>query len=323
MTEPRWISIHAHYHHDLDPLLIGAVAPLIDMLRSADLLERWFFLRYWEGGPHLRIRLLPRRHGDASAVRGEAVHRLGSWLAANPAPGHLPEDLYEAHARTAAALEGRPGPPTPLRPAGTLDVRSYPREHAVYGRGPALDAAERHFCESSDLALAVVMGTGRPARRHGSALAALTLTMAACGLPPVRLGTWLARTWGAWWSSEDRPRDLQPIPLDEAPPAHVTEQVRELWRLGRAGRHEPGGAAAAWTSSIRSARTAFLGDPGMPESAALSPFVPLRQAAPGPAIAALLRCAHLYNNRIAVNGPTEGMVFALATRALLSMGDEP
>ncbi len=62
----RWQSVHVFYHdfQKLDGLVRGLVEPLFsDRLKDIP----FFFVRYWEGGPHLRIRFLAD-HEDVRTV---------------------------------------------------------------------------------------------------------------------------------------------------------------------------------------------------------------------------------------------------------------
>ena len=53
----HWHSFHIYFERDLDPYLAGFLAPGLAGLRSEGCLKRVFFIRYSEGGYHLRLRL--------------------------------------------------------------------------------------------------------------------------------------------------------------------------------------------------------------------------------------------------------------------------
>lgn len=50
-----WVSVHLFYDGSLDFLLIKGVQPFI--ANNQDNYESWFFIRYMEGGQHIRLRL--------------------------------------------------------------------------------------------------------------------------------------------------------------------------------------------------------------------------------------------------------------------------
>ena len=52
-----WLSLHIHFSGDANALLRQAIAPFISSWKgylSPD--SPWFFIRYWEGGSHIRLR---------------------------------------------------------------------------------------------------------------------------------------------------------------------------------------------------------------------------------------------------------------------------
>src|SRR5689334_6616478 len=54
-----WISFHLYYHEDLTRAVLGFVRPAVSSLLEAGWIDRFFFVRYGLGGPHLRLRLRP------------------------------------------------------------------------------------------------------------------------------------------------------------------------------------------------------------------------------------------------------------------------
>jgi hypothetical protein len=169
-----WTSVHAFYHGDLDVLLRQAVRPLLDELRQASLIDGYFFLRYWEGGPHLRLRLsAPARPGH---VRELALRRLRDYLAVSPSKDIPDLGRYPAEAARQAAAEGVVDYLRELMPNNTAREIAYRPEHDRYGHGEQLAAVERHFVESSRIALGLVAAGMSPGRRHTAAFSAILLS---------------------------------------------------------------------------------------------------------------------------------------------------
>jgi thiopeptide-type bacteriocin biosynthesis protein len=50
-----WLSVHLFYDDSLDFLLINGIQPFINEHKKS--LSNWFFIRYTEGGQHIRLRL--------------------------------------------------------------------------------------------------------------------------------------------------------------------------------------------------------------------------------------------------------------------------
>lgn len=146
-----WVCAHVFYDTDQDALLTHCVEPVVAELEQRGLTQRYFFLRYWEGGPHVRLRLLPSRARDHADVAEVVERRLSAFLAESPAPDVVDRSLFAQVAQGLAGLEGRAGHDDVVRANNTAEFLPYAREHADYGHGAALAAVERHFCESSRL----------------------------------------------------------------------------------------------------------------------------------------------------------------------------
>jgi len=64
-----WLSFHIFYSGSLDYLLLRTIAPILVATRKLDLWRMFFFVRYSEGGPHVRLRLLPQSPDGAKSLR--------------------------------------------------------------------------------------------------------------------------------------------------------------------------------------------------------------------------------------------------------------
>lgn len=105
----------------LDGLLVDLVRPLVERARQSGRTDRWFFIRYEDPAPHLRVRL----HGDPKYLNGELL----------PAVNHRITSLL------AAGLVHR------------FEVATYEREVERYGGPKCIELAEQLFEADSDAAL--------------------------------------------------------------------------------------------------------------------------------------------------------------------------
>src|SRR5690242_12975901 len=181
----RWISLHAFHQAGTDLLLGTAVDGLVRELDGR--LDRFFFLRYWEGGPHLRLRLLPRVPGDAVMIEKRATAVLEEHLAAYPTTVTWDRERYALIAQEFARQEGLVAYDRRLRPDDHVEAIAYRPEYATFGGPQAVTAVERHFTDSSRIALAILRGEHDHRRRLGHALAAMMLALVAWEPDPRRL----------------------------------------------------------------------------------------------------------------------------------------
>ncbi|MEV7611455.1 thiopeptide-type bacteriocin biosynthesis protein [Streptomyces sp. NPDC089799] len=158
-----WLSWHVHVPADaegtdrLTPLVREQLPALLAPLREAGLLHRWFFIRYWEGGPHLRIRLLPQPGAGRAATPDALDAAVRRAFADVPREGHDPEG-YLASIGDLAAASVVSDPTVDRRLAATVlppgvHAADYVPETDRYGTGAALEATEEVFTLSSELAL--------------------------------------------------------------------------------------------------------------------------------------------------------------------------
>jgi hypothetical protein len=289
VSEPAstWVSAHIFYQDDLDPLLTHVVAPLIDELRAGRLAQESFYLRYWDGGPHLRLRVLPTADAGRSAVERRIADRFGDYLARNPSADRMSSMEYARLARTLAHREGLTSYAEHRYPNNSTVLIPYRPEYHRYGQGQAMRAVERHFAESSRIALrAITMGTSPP-RRTTAAVAIVLLT---------------------WFTAPVVPTAAAVEPSGSlAEVARLARQMREL--AARAGTSSARGMLIDWARSIATLRDAL--------ATHLGPLDPTDDVT-----RVLDSCAHLICNRLGVSMAAEHALRGLAASVLRELALE-
>ncbi|MFD8619290.1 thiopeptide-type bacteriocin biosynthesis protein [Streptomyces sp. NPDC059513] len=287
---PAWLSLHCFLRsgpEDVDAFLTGDVAPLLDGLVAEGEATGWFFIRYDEGGHHLRIR-----------VRGVTAARAAS----------LPEELARAAERLPVAESVR-GPFTRGQ-AEHAEVREEPYvpETGRYGGPEALPVAEEVFVLSSRVAGWAVQDTPRGSARLALAIDLAHTTALACGMDRLTAAQWLRRHAAGWRWARD-------VPL--LGPQHIHARVNSVYALQRGtltGRAralrqalEEGrapGAAADWYDGVRDADRAL-------RSLSLPVGRPQVWASQ----------LHMLFNRLGLAPDEERAVCRLAARTLLDRGE--
>ncbi|MEU8197126.1 lantibiotic dehydratase C-terminal domain-containing protein [Microbispora amethystogenes] len=311
MTEP-WISLHAFHRGGTDRLITQAVGGLLRSLTADGLLVRHFFLRYWEGGPHVRLRLRPAARPDEVEARARAA--LERHLAAYPSSHEADWDAgkYAAAAERFARAENLTHYDRRVRTRDTVEAVAYRPEYATYGGPEAIDAVEEHFCDSSRIALALLDGGIEPGRRVGFAAAALMLALAAWEPDLARLARALDASRERWdprpdHAPHDRPTDAARGGRERAA---LTAQLLRCHRIA-SGVEIPGARdpLGAWWRSIDTLRLRALDLQAAgrfhPEPAVSSFQPPGVTRARGDVLILLLRCVHLLCNRLGLPGEQE------------------
>lgn len=302
MNTPGWISLHVFHTGPLDRVITEAVGPLVGTLTGEGSIDGYFFLRYWESGPHLRLRLRPTRPQTADDVRELAIERLRGYLAAHPSPHPLTAEHYAALSEHRTARENLPGYDRTLAPNDSVAEITYRPEHDYYGTGESLAAVERHFVESSQLALQVLAGPPPPPQRALMALAILVLTLATCEPDPAQLVTWFDTTQVLrnLAATASNTTEFETAYQRQREPLH--RDVARLWAAatGPPEQRECSGALDGWQRCTRtlSDRLTTLGM-GRETSREI-----------------LSRCAHLMCNRLGLSVEREIYLRYLVARAV-------
>jgi thiopeptide-type bacteriocin biosynthesis protein len=61
MNNPKWLSVHLHFNSNSQVLLLKGIGPVIEQFESRNLINSFFFVRYFKDGSHIRLRVLPAK----------------------------------------------------------------------------------------------------------------------------------------------------------------------------------------------------------------------------------------------------------------------
>jgi thiopeptide-type bacteriocin biosynthesis protein len=245
----RWTGLYCHLHwtdEQVDRFLVETVAPLMDGLHTAGRITSWFFIRYAEQGPHLRIRA---RDADPATVE--------HWRAA-----------------LSDAISAAPYPPLSFDPAvmstwhphGAIRQVTYEPEVSRYGGPAALPVAEELFEHSSRIAAGVVARTPQRGQRMVAATDLILATAVALDFDPLGAARWLRRSAISWRWHRDAVA-LDPSTVQNPARSTAVSQsaaVVRRWREISASEATGTRLRDRWAARVRSARAALEGESGGP-----------------------------------------------------------
>lgn len=131
----EWLSIHLFYaNHDF--LLINGVKPFIDLMKSKCYIYSYFFIRYWEKGPHIRLRL---------KISSNKIPEIKTLI-----DNYFTEFMERRH--PSVRKQEFPGSCN----NNSIHYIDYIPETERYGGKYALKIAEEHFENSSDTVLSLM-----------------------------------------------------------------------------------------------------------------------------------------------------------------------
>ncbi|MFC9792494.1 thiopeptide-type bacteriocin biosynthesis protein [Streptomyces sp. NPDC127584] len=200
-----WTAWHLHLGTTArsahDRVVTDVIGPTIRELAPG---TPWFFIRYWQSGPHLRLRVGDLDAAARPRVAAALTERLA--VAGAPAPGEEPLDpaAYRSGAERLAAA-GETGENTSVKallPPG-VHPAVYEPEFDRYGGRALMPAAESLFTLSSTLVLAALPKVRDERQRALLALRGTVAVAAALGDPAER-AYYYAHGLGAWraWAAE-------------------------------------------------------------------------------------------------------------------------
>lgn len=167
MNNAPWDSLHIFYNSDPYRLLTDCISPLVKTLTERGDLDSYFFIRYWENGPHVRLRFRPTSERLRDAVTSEITNALQGFLRQRPSMFKVPSKfMHPAFQKQFIAeyseeeLYQKYGPEghIPYRPNNSVAAIQYYPEHHRYGGPAGVAVAERYFQKSSDFVLEQLSG---------------------------------------------------------------------------------------------------------------------------------------------------------------------
>lgn len=163
----NWISVHIFYYGDLNYLLIHGIAPLIADLREQGLIQRYFFVKYWLEGLHIRVRLLPAQGVDEEKIKHLAARAITAFLEQHPAL-YIPRQRAVPQGKAMFLREygeekwqetyGEDGEML-WRPNNSFAFIDYEPEYGRYAGPAGMELSEWHFEQSSDTVIDLLRKT--------------------------------------------------------------------------------------------------------------------------------------------------------------------
>lgn len=296
-----WLSTHFFYADDLTTPIVHWVSPLIAELRSRNWLDKYFFVRYWQGGPHIRLRLLPSPTANLEALKALLEEQTLNFVSAHPSTSKIDPQRYDEATARLSWAEYHTDQRVPLYPNNSCQYLPYEPEYHHYGGPAAMPHIETFFMASSDLA-ADLLAQGLTRNQATSHCLSTLLTAAALGTTdPTDLSRIFENYFQGW---ERMPSQLSDRLIDQFTCQYERQQaqIRTLVVTLLETAWHDAGASPTFTSPLArwlaAARLCFAQLTSLDQSAPLS----IQDRLPGLSAptSILLRCAHMHNNRLGV-----------------------
>lgn len=171
----HWVSIHIFTDGSLDDVIVDLARPVSARLRGDGAVLGHFVLRYWDGGPHLRWRLLARDADEVERIKASVITSTQAYLSEHPAGLLYGPQAYAQHAPGFAAAEKVSDYLRERMPPDSYAFIDYVPETHRYGDDAALAAAEDHFIRCTAAVERIIGERPSANERTTAAFAVLTL----------------------------------------------------------------------------------------------------------------------------------------------------
>ncbi|MGD6942751.1 thiopeptide-type bacteriocin biosynthesis protein [Cytobacillus gottheilii] len=143
----KWVSLHI-FDHDMrnyDPFILSIYEKMTDY-KNSGLVQKWFFIRYWEGGPHLRLRFITEQQ---DLLIGQIENHVRLYWANTPDEKPLTKaNYYQNHQFDGETISMEELPWYDHRSVQNIP---YLPEILRYGGKEVMSHSESIFMQSSEL----------------------------------------------------------------------------------------------------------------------------------------------------------------------------
>ncbi len=144
-----WLAAYLYYNEPWERLLTEALLPYAEIVLSTGIANSFFFVRYWEKGPHIRLRFKADPEVIEKILRSNLEEHFLNYFESVPSfrteppyPAQLP-DTYKWH------------------PNNSVQYAPYVPETDRYGGPAGIVLAEQQFALSSKTVLQYILSKGQ------------------------------------------------------------------------------------------------------------------------------------------------------------------
>jgi lantibiotic biosynthesis dehydratase-like protein len=87
----NWLSAHLFYNEPWEEFLVDAVAPYVETVLKNEIAQSFFFVRYWERGPHIRLRFKGESKVLQEVLKPNLIEHFNLYFETNPSSRVEPE----------------------------------------------------------------------------------------------------------------------------------------------------------------------------------------------------------------------------------------
>ena len=140
-SNSNWLSVHLFYSEPWESFLLKAVLPYLNTVMNTGIAEQYFFIRYWDRGPHIRLRFKAENAVIENILKANLKEHFDNYFEAKPSVRVEPE--YPANFPTTQKWISN----------NSMLFTDYEAEALRYGGEEGIVLAEDQFYASSNIVL--------------------------------------------------------------------------------------------------------------------------------------------------------------------------
>lgn len=146
-TSKTWLAAYLYYAEPWEEFLIKVMKPFVDDVMKEALAEQFFFIRFWEQGPHIRLRFKGETNILENQLKPQLENYFLNYFKEYPSVRQDPKEMDKWQARQSNQQ---------LFPNNSIQYIEYDPEVERYGGPLAILTAEKQFEISSRAVMAVI-----------------------------------------------------------------------------------------------------------------------------------------------------------------------
>lgn len=144
----NWLCAHLYYSSNHNKFLVEAVKPFVEHALKCSLAENYFFIRYWEKGPHIRLRFLSSKANSKHDLKQKLYDHFNKYFELYPSSHYVNSSVYEKN-----LSDGK------VFPDNSIQFIEYEPELERYGGNAGMSISEKQFYSCSNTVLRILSGT--------------------------------------------------------------------------------------------------------------------------------------------------------------------
>ena len=189
--DKTWLAAHLYYAEPWEEFLSKAVSPFVQKVFAGKLASSFFFIRYWEKGPHIRLRFKSQQGEQQQKLKAFLLKHFETYYKKNPSRYEYEKDWNKLAKQQQ------------WYPNNSVQFIAYEPEFERYGGSVGMSISQSYFQSSSKAVLSAINETDEwnYDRALGMAIQMHLGFAHAMGMGIKKAGLFYAHVFKAWFHS--------------------------------------------------------------------------------------------------------------------------